>query len=454
MLPRTPFAKKKCSHNQPFRPLIIHLPCTALLLYRLAGIDLKYHQILRIVWLCISAMEVIESDEHTAGSDEFEDGQYSDQSGSDGSDDYSDDGDEDYEEEELGHDQKRLKGQQGGKFALPSKEEQMHLRETENLMRTNLLKLQVDEMLREVKDETYANKHGFIEWINTLRDAIPTLGADITAEVSMDWLHSRGIKCLNLDGYESSQLRLRYSPPVSSNFIGSFLHKTSTKPFLCVDLAVSMPSQCFEGKDITNHVYFDKRKLYLGALLQELQKPVNTAKFGSELYVTVLKGDSRKPVIVLKPSKKTPYLVRLFPTLPIESEGFPIKLSQLRASKNNVRPTYWMQTLRENERLRKEAVAATNKKGKSSKKAVDSDLYSSSHLDSSMLEPTPCYNMAILEDLAMPSMASAINGALIACPCLRDSIVLLKVSRVVVTIYQSIYKSLLSLINYMYLYFC
>jgi U3 small nucleolar RNA-associated protein 22 len=377
-------------------------------------------------------MEVVSEDDISLGED-YAEGEYSGSEGSQsGSDEdleqNSDENDEDYAYEEIdGNDRKRHKTN-GGRFALPSKEEQMHLRETENLMRTNLMKLQVDEMLAEVKDETYANKQGFLDWINALRDAIPTLGSDIKSDINSDWLHKHGIKCLNLDGYESSKLYMRYSAPLSADIIGSFLHKTSTKPFLCVDIAVSMSAQCFDSKDIANHVYFDKRKLYLGVLLHQLQKKENTSRFGSDIYVTCLKGDTRKPVIVMKPSKKTPYVVRLFPTLSADCEGFPLKLSQLRATKNNARPAYWMHTLRENERLRKEAESSSSKK-KSSKKSngADGEAFSSGHLDTTLLAPTPCYNSAILEDVSMCSMSRTINSAIAACPCLRDALLLMKV---------------------------
>lgn len=219
------------------------------------------------------------------------------------------------------HARKRHKNE-NSKFALPTKEEQMHLRETENLMRTNLLKLQVDEMMIEIKEDVHGNKSSFIEWINNLRDAIPLFGDALSEAVTVDWLRRKGIKGISLDGAESANLSIRYHPPVSTTIVGSFLHKTSTKPFLCVDIAVIMSPLSFEAKDIINFSYFDKRKLYLGVLLQQLLTPVNGSRFGSNVHITCMKGDSRKPVILIKPNKKTPYLVRLHPTV-LEHNKFP-----------------------------------------------------------------------------------------------------------------------------------
>lgn len=68
-------------------------------------------------------------------------------------------------------------------------------------------------------------------------------------------------------------------------------------------------------RDIVNFTYFDKRKLYLGVLLQQLKLPENASKFGSNMHLSCIKGDARKPIIIFKPNLKTPYLVRLYPTV-------------------------------------------------------------------------------------------------------------------------------------------
>ena len=71
-------------------------------------------------------------------------------------------------------------------------------------------------------------------------------------------------------------------------------------------------------RDIVNFTYFDKRKLYLGVLLQQLRLPENVAKFGSNMHLSCIKGDSRKPIILIKPNSKTPFLIRLYPTVCVE----------------------------------------------------------------------------------------------------------------------------------------
>lgn len=76
--------------------------------------------------------------------------------------------------------------------------------------------------------------------------------------------------------------------------------------------------------------------------------------------------------------------------------------------------------------MRKSLLAKS--KGKSGKKEGSPDAYSSSMLDSSSLPPTPCYNMAIIEDLILCATSKYAHDCLSICPCLRDAILLMKVS--------------------------
>lgn len=166
--------------------------------------------------------------------------------------DYSSDDEGDVEIDENGNDHvesdsKRQK-QSREKYALPTKQEQMHLRETENLMRTNLLKLQVDEMLVEIKDSTYCIKNSLTTWLGELQSMLLSIGESISENVDLQWLQARDVLGIELDGYDASKLSIRFRPPTRVSVVGSFDHKTTMKPFLCIDLAVCMPSQCFDER--------------------------------------------------------------------------------------------------------------------------------------------------------------------------------------------------------------
>ncbi len=145
--------------------------------------------------------------------------------------------------------QKRQKT--SNKFALPTKEEQMHLRETENLMRTNLLKLQVDEMLGEVRDDKGASNQKFLEWLASLVDSLGSLSCPSDNAIDEAWLHRNGVHGIELENYAadlSSGTYIEFDRPESVDVVGSFKHQTATKPYLNVDIAVTMPLKCLDAR--------------------------------------------------------------------------------------------------------------------------------------------------------------------------------------------------------------
>ena len=162
-----------------------------------------------------------------------------------------------------------------------------------------------------------------------------------------------------------------------------------------------------------NHIYFDKRKLYLAAISQVL----SSKGLSSAIEVSYFKADHRKPFLIIKPNFATKYAVHLYPCAPTAV----FKLTQLLSSKNNVRPEAWMKELQ----LRR--AEPINSKQKSSKTGVKSPR-EDENLDASSLPPTPYYNMAILEDLAIVPQHRMLSKASEACPCFRDVSMLLKVS--------------------------
>eukprot|EP00598_Pedospumella_elongata_P008983 CAMPEP_0184988058 /NCGR_PEP_ID=MMETSP1098-20130426/22768_1 /TAXON_ID=89044 /ORGANISM="Spumella elongata, Strain CCAP 955/1" /LENGTH=374 /DNA_ID=CAMNT_0027512721 /DNA_START=17 /DNA_END=1138 /DNA_ORIENTATION=- len=128
-----------------------------------------------------------------------------------------------------------------------------------------------------------------------------------------------------------------------------------------------MPKDMFDHRDILNHVYFDKRKLYLLGLYNTLTKHNKEEDpLFSKISIAAFKGDLRKPILVLDAPfalKGCPngFSIRLIPCV----SDITFKAVQLRANKNNVRPQ--------------------GKKGE----------------DESSLPATPHYNLSILEDMAI-----------------------------------------------------
>lgn len=282
---------------------------------------------------------------------------------------------------------------------LPTKDEQLHLRETENLMRSNFSSLQVDELLKEVcsdKQDHSSKVNKVSNWISRLRDFIKSIEPKkyITAE-SLGDLGTPGIK---MENYHHKPISLNFIPPTELTVIGSFALHTTTLPFLNIDISLRIPDECVDGsRDILNHIYFDKRKLYLAVIARELFESVDLIATNDGLWLSLLKGDDRKPILLLRPNFKTKYTIRLIPT--VSSKIF--NLRRLAASKNNVRPRHWMESLRRD----------------------DTD---EAQLDAMSLLPTVDYNMAVLEDMVI-AVQYKILSQTVAVKAYRDTIILLKV---------------------------
>ena len=164
------------------------------------------------------------------------------------------------------------------------------------------------------------------------------------------------------------------------------------------------------NRDILNNVYFDKKQLYLAALAEIL----SAAGLCSSIQVSTMQGDPRKPYLLLKPNGlKSKYCVRVFPC--ISSSVF--KLSQLKPTKNNVRPAAWMAALQSKRRLS----SSSSSSSKATTPAAGSELEPSS------LPPTPCYNMTVLEDIAVIPQYRILSRAKDSCACFKDICILLKV---------------------------
>lgn len=128
-------------------------------------------------------------------------------------------------------------------YDLPTKEEQMYLRETESLMKSNLLNLQIQEMLEEVCIEN-ENRKSLNKWLDTFVDLLKNCKPK-KSTITYEWIQTKGIKGLNVVNENTS---INFMSPQQVDMIGSFQNHSSTKPFLNVDLLVTMNSQCFSER--------------------------------------------------------------------------------------------------------------------------------------------------------------------------------------------------------------
>uniref|UniRef100_K7G936 Nucleolar protein 6 n=1 Tax=Pelodiscus sinensis TaxID=13735 RepID=K7G936_PELSI len=273
-------------------------------------------------------------------------------------------------------------------YKPPTNEELNQLKETENLFHSSLLRLQIEELLKEVKlkEKKKQRIDAFLHEINTLLSAVPeTPETDLTDQ---SWL-PKGVKVPFLQVPFGVKGKFRFLPPAAVKVVGSYLLGTCIKPEINVDVAVTMPRAVLQDKDHLNQRYHRKRALYLAHIAQHLSKE---KLFGSVRF-TYMNSNHLKPILLLRPQGKDEKLVtvRLY-ACPVP--GF-FKPSRLYPSKNNVRTAWFL------EQGSPQAGAAE--------------------------PPTPHYNNSILCDTVLESSLLFLAGAGADFPGMQAGVALLKV---------------------------
>ncbi|GCB72065.1 hypothetical protein scyTo_0001811 [Scyliorhinus torazame] len=215
-------------------------------------------------------------------------------------------------------------------YKPPTNEELNQLKETENLFHSTLLRMQIEELLKEVKVKERKRKviETFLHEVKNLLSNIPeTEQVDVTDQ---SWL-PKGVKVPFLQIPYNIKGKFHFLRPASVKVIGSYLLGTCAKPEINVDVAVTMPAEILQAKDNLNQRYLRKRALYLAHIACHLSKNkiFGCVKFG------YFNSNHLKPILYLSPQGDDVKLVtiRLHPCAPASF----FKFSRFHPSKNNVR---------------------------------------------------------------------------------------------------------------------
>uniref|UniRef100_A0A8C4UBK7 Nucleolar protein 6 n=1 Tax=Falco tinnunculus TaxID=100819 RepID=A0A8C4UBK7_FALTI len=276
-------------------------------------------------------------------------------------------------------------------YKPPTSEELSQLKETEDLFHSSLLRLQIEELLKEVTlKETKKKKiDAFLHEINSLLRTIPeTPDTELTDQA---WL-PKGVKVPFLQVPFNVKGRFRFVPPTEMKVVGSYLLGTCIKPEVNVDVAVTMPREIFQDKDNLNQRYHRKRALYLAHIAQHFSKE---KLFGSVKFA-YMNSNHLKPILLLRPQGKDEKMVTVR-LLACPAPGL-FKPSRFYPSKNNVRTAWFMEQ-------------STPKEGRAW--ATE--------------PPTPHYNNSILCDMVLVSHLHFLSSATTDFPGMKDGLALLKV---------------------------
>lgn len=164
-------------------------------------------------------------------------------------------------------------------YKTPTVEELNNLKETENLYNNNLFRLQIEELITEVKIKNKRKKE-LSAWFGTFETFIDTLPE---YEFLLSSLHSRNeakpklekllAKLAKYDpAFKTDQdILLKMKKPAKVNTFGLYEHNCLPGPDAILQIFLEMPSNCFLTKDFLNYRYYTKRFYYLLYILEHLK---------------------------------------------------------------------------------------------------------------------------------------------------------------------------------------
>uniref|UniRef100_K3WBL1 Nucleolar protein 6 n=1 Tax=Globisporangium ultimum (strain ATCC 200006 / CBS 805.95 / DAOM BR144) TaxID=431595 RepID=K3WBL1_GLOUD len=285
------------------------------------------------------------------------------------------------------------------KYALPSASELRHLHSADptNSYRSSFFRLQVDQLLEAVHNKPSAKSAAGIQ--SLLFEVKSILDGVAEQQVTQEALQTKGLHLRN--HVKRKEIVLSFHKPTRLDIVGSFILKNmayakktnSEYGVFTVDIAIEMPADCFLPKDFANYRYFDKRNLYLGVLVAEMQ---SRPELFSKVTLAGFNGEYEKPIAMLHVNpahlselgiKGIKMCIRLIPV--ITSDVF--KVSKLAPSRNNIRHDPDM-TEEEMKQCR-----------------------------------TPLYNNSILEDMMVRQHTRELHAALTESPQFAEACILAKV---------------------------
>lgn len=238
----------------------------------------------------------------------------------------------------------------GDKIKPPTLEEINELKETRNLFHSNLFRLQIKEMLEELKIKDKYNNY-----INTFMDQFKIFVKslkDMPEKQDIDnlkFLKKTSIVVpLNLQALKIQQQKIfqfQFLKPTTEPFlIGACSTQTLLGPRLQADICVLMPEGCFQKENYLNLQYDQKRAFYMTYLTQKLlDSNVITGLTENHLKFVYYNNNPLKPLLEITPpdtagkSISQKLTLRIF----VAAEETSFKLNRFVPWNNNMRSSLY-----------------------------------------------------------------------------------------------------------------
>ena len=212
---------------------------------------------------------------------------------------------------------------------------------TGGTFKSNMFKLQVDEMLAEIRPKHGKKEAAAEEALHKLKGIIEGLPATKPASIAdaeRDLIKKKvAIPFPDPKPPHDAQYKLEYQKPININVVGSHSLKlaTRTNTTCVIDMVVTMPPELFQEKDFLNHRYFYKRAFYLGVLAAGLQQQMGREM---SLRFVTFHENPLKPVLEVSPKDSKDaaqrWQIHIIPVLSVKT----FSNDKLLPSKNAVRP--------------------------------------------------------------------------------------------------------------------
>ncbi|ODV78075.1 Nrap protein [Suhomyces tanzawaensis NRRL Y-17324] len=247
--------------------------------------------------------------EHDPSSDEIEKSEVEEQvTKTEDSEQEEDEDDDDDEEDDEEEETPKANGHSGP----PTKKQRKQLsaqdiqvaRETAELFKSNIFKLQIDELMKELKlkDSHVAKIEKVLHRLHELISQVPST-ENLLLNQAEALFNSKKIVIPFPDPKPTKvNYTFSYVPPKDISLVGSFGLKTgiASAEGLSIDIALTMPEELFQPKDYLNYRALYKRAFYLAYLAEHLIPLSKKNNLPIKISYHFLNDDPLCPVLKLE----------------------------------------------------------------------------------------------------------------------------------------------------------
>ncbi|WEW60372.1 U3 snoRNP protein [Emydomyces testavorans] len=263
--------------------------------------------------------------------------------------------------------------------------------------KSNLFKLQVDELLSQLRSDQNKQLGAVEQHLRRLKNIIeniPDIPPKPIRDAEKDLRRKAEVVIPFPEPRPSSDVKytLQYARPANINVVGSFALKTAVKGLetSMIDLAVTIPGGLLQKKDYLDYRYFHKRAYYIACIAAGIKASKDSV---FDLKYAYQDDDKLRPVLLIKVIDG------------INSGHSHLRVRVLTAVKDDMFPVH--QTLPTSQNVRRILPA-----------------HEAPETSPGLLEFTSFYNSTLRAESSVTAYLKLLHGATIKCPAFRDACIL------------------------------